>query len=88
MSGFFVRKFFPQLLCAYNLGLYFLQKGFGAKAAHKMLVKLTPEQQFTPCLPCVMYLGLRESYGLITLKMLYHRFQSIYTLMENSTKVN
>jgi len=34
-----------QLLCAYILGLlFFWRKDFGAKAAHKMLVKLTPGQ--------------------------------------------
>jgi hypothetical protein len=36
-------KFFAQLLSAFNLVLYFFwQKEFGTKAAHKMLVKLTP----------------------------------------------
>jgi hypothetical protein len=43
MSISFVKKFFAQLLCAYNLGVViFWQKDFGAKAAHKMLVKLAP----------------------------------------------
>jgi hypothetical protein len=38
-----IPKFFVQLLSNYNLGLYFFwRKDFGAKAAHKMLVKLTP----------------------------------------------
>ena len=45
-SSFFVRKYFMQLLCAYSLGLkFFWQKEIGAKAAHKMLVKLTTMQQ-------------------------------------------
>jgi hypothetical protein len=49
LKAAFSYKFFVQLLCAYNLGLQFFgerilaRKDFGAKAAHKMLVKLTPE---------------------------------------------
>jgi hypothetical protein len=46
-TSFFVRKFFAQLLCAYNLGLSFFGKRILAqKAAHKMLVKLTPGRNF------------------------------------------
>jgi hypothetical protein len=38
-----IPKFFAQLLSAYNFEfVIFRQKDFGAKAAHKMLVKLTP----------------------------------------------
>jgi hypothetical protein len=39
----FHTKIFVQLLCALQFGsVIFWQKDFGTKAAHKMLVKLTP----------------------------------------------
>jgi hypothetical protein len=38
-----IPRFFAQLLSAYYFGfVIFWRKDFGAKAAHKMLVKLTP----------------------------------------------
>jgi hypothetical protein len=38
-----IQKFFAQLLSALQFGfVIFWQKDFGAKAAHKMLVKMTP----------------------------------------------
>jgi hypothetical protein len=38
-----IPRFFAQLLSAYYFGfVIFWQKDFGTKAAHKMLVKLTP----------------------------------------------
>ncbi len=40
----FHTEVFAQLLCAFNLGL----KDLGAKAAHKMLVKLTPGGSMGP----------------------------------------
>ncbi len=46
--SFFQQKFFAKLLCSYNLGFFFFAKGFGAKAAHKMLVKLTPVAAWFP----------------------------------------
>ncbi len=43
-----IPKLFAQLLNAYNLGfLIFWRKDFGAKVAHKMLVKLTLGVNFT-----------------------------------------
>ena len=46
MSSFFKWKSFEQLFCTYLLGLYFLAKGNGAKAAQKKLVKLTLGNSF------------------------------------------
>jgi len=43
MSSFFVRKFFcTAVMCLLFAIVIFWQKDFGAKGAHKMLVKLTP----------------------------------------------
>jgi hypothetical protein len=43
MSSFFVQKFFCAALMCLQFGfVIFWQKDFGAKAAHKMLVKLAP----------------------------------------------
>jgi hypothetical protein len=46
-AAFMVRKYFAQPLLYLQFGFVILwQKDFGAKAAHKMLVKLTPEAVF------------------------------------------
>jgi hypothetical protein len=43
MSSFFIQKFFCAPFICLQFGfVIFWQNDFGAKAAHKMLVKLTP----------------------------------------------
>jgi len=48
MSSFLYESFFHSFMCLQFGFVIFWQKEFGAKAAHKMLVKLTPGQQSWP----------------------------------------
>jgi len=47
MNSFYIQKYFLKLSSTYSLGLYFFYaKKIGAKAASKMLVKLTTGHKF------------------------------------------
>jgi len=55
---FFVRKCFAQLLSNYSLALNFWQKNIGAKAAQKMLMKLTKGVNFANSLRSSFYTNI------------------------------
>jgi hypothetical protein len=62
-AAFLSKVFCTAFICLQFGFVIFWQKDFGAKAAHKMLVKLTPGYYDTHNQSCASYLSLLYAYS-------------------------